>query len=161
MRRIAVLFAAFCAAVAQEDPRARAREIELEAEKALDEGRRPEALKLLAEAAEIRARARDGTPRPVQEPKAAPAPDPKAAANPPPAQAAEQGLAEMAAELGKGDATAALRAGERTRGALARWARDLEARERRLAAKGRADLEKRLAEIEAALAELRKQVAER
>ncbi|MCK6462113.1 MAG: hypothetical protein L6Q95_19695, partial [Planctomycetes bacterium] len=62
MRRVAVLFVAFCAAFAQEDRKARARELEVQAEKALDEGRRADALKLLAEAAELRAQARDAAP---------------------------------------------------------------------------------------------------
>ena len=59
MKRIALLFLACCAALAQEDPRARARELEIQAEKALDEGRRADALKLLAEAADLRAKVRD------------------------------------------------------------------------------------------------------
>jgi hypothetical protein len=163
--RIGVLLAALCAAFAQEDPRARARDLELQAEKALDEGRHADALKLLAEAAELRAKARDGAPPAAPEPKAAPA-EPKApgmpgAPAPTPAGTADAALAEMDGALGKGDAAAALKAGHRAHEALEAWARDLGERERRLAGGRPVDLEKRMAEAEAQLAELMKRVPAR
>lgn len=166
MRKIALLLVALSAAFAQEDPRARARQLELDAEKALDEGRRADALKLLAEAAEIRAQARDAAPKPVPDAKAtepmAGAPPAKPEADAPPEKAAAQGLAEMDAALGKGDTAAALKAGVRAREALGAWAKDLEARERRLAEREKpVDWEKRMAEIEAQLAELQKRIPSR
>jgi hypothetical protein len=131
MRRTAVLCLLLCAAFAQEDPRARARDLELAAEKALDEGRRADALKLLNEAADLRAKARA-----VKEPVPLPA-------NP---ATADVALKEMDLALGKGDAAMALKAGLHAREALAGWAKDLEARERRLA-EG-TPVEKRVTELE-------------
>jgi len=145
MRRTAVLCLLLCAAFAQEDPRARARQLESQAEKALDEGRRADALKLLNEAADLRAGAR-AAPRIPFDPKN---PDPNEEPVP---TTADIALKKMDLALGKGDAAAALKAGVHAREALAGWAKDLAARERRLA-EG-TPVEKRVAELERRVEEL-------
>lgn len=164
MRRTAFLCIAFCAAFAQEDPRARAREIERQAERALDEGRRTDALKLLAEAADLRARARGEAADRIpfdprnQGPKAEPVPQiarPAEEAR----TAADLALKDLDGALGKGDAAAALKAGPRARDALAAWATDLEERERRLAEK-QTPVERRVEELERRVREL-KEIADR
>jgi hypothetical protein len=160
MRRITLLLLAFGAALAQEDPRARARELEVEAEKALDEGRRADALKLLAEAAELRAGARGAAADRVPlEPKT---PEPAKESAPAAAEGARTGvdpaLREMDVALGKGDAAAALKAGLRAREALEARARDIEARERRLRG-SEASVEERLSKLEAQVEELKKLAA--
>jgi hypothetical protein len=141
MRRIAVLLIAFCGAFAQEDPKARAKEIERQAEKALDEGRRADALKLLAEAADLRAGVRK--------------PEPPAVV--PLAQAATAALGELDAALAKGDAAAAKAAAGKAREALGKWEADLAAREQRLAPK-EVPVEQRLDEIERKIDEISKRV---
>lgn len=134
MRRLAILFLACGAVVAQEGPKARARALELEAEQALAEGRRGDALRLLKEAGDVR--------------------EGKAAARKPNPGSNE--LGEMDAALGRGDAAAALAAGRRAQEALVAWAKDLEARER-----GTADMtvEERLERAERKLEELRRRLA--
>jgi len=163
MKRIALLFLACCAALAQEDPRARAKELEIQAGKALDEGRRADALKLLAEAADLRAKVRDVA---VPEPGAKPAPPapqgpmadasakPQAPAASPSGKAAAVSLGAMDAALKNGDAASALKAGEEARKALAGWAEELSARERRLADAG--PVEDRVARLEQQVEELRR-----
>jgi len=149
MRRILVLGALWCAAFAQEDPRARARELEIEAEKALDGGRRADALKLLAEAAKLRAG--DTTPAEEPRPPIAGAPGDRAAA-------ADLALGAVDAALEKGDAAAARQAALSARGILAAWATDLEARERKLT-EARTPLERRVEDLERRVREL-KEIAE-
>jgi hypothetical protein len=104
MRRIAILFVLLGSLFAEENPKARARELEIEAQKALEEGRRADALRLLREAGDQRAG--------------------KTAA--PPRERAAAALAEMQAALAKGDAAAALAAGQRAHGALSAWSKELE-----------------------------------
>jgi hypothetical protein len=140
MRRTLLLVIACCAAFAQEDPRARAREKEIEAENALDAGRREDALKLLKEAADLRA----GVAAPE-----APPPEAKAPAN---AKGVAEALSELDAAIAKGDAAAVKAAAERARDLLAGWQASLEKRERALAAG--APLEKRLAGIEKRIDEI-------
>jgi len=150
MRRTAVLFLVFCAAFAQEDPRARAQELERQAEKALDEGRRADAVKLLAEAAKLRAKAgaRPAGARPEE-------PQPRL-----PGQAGERAatadiaIGELDAALGKGDAAAARQAARRARELLADWAADLKEREQRLAEK-ETPVDRRVAELERRVRELK------
>lgn len=150
MRRIAVFFIAFCAAVAQDDPRARARELERQAEKALDEGRRADALKLLADAADLRDKARgERTPLP-----AAPKGDAKAEAGP--ADPVQVALGELDAAIGRGDAAAARKAAGEARERLLAWQRDLEARERKLAeTRASTPVERRLDDLERQVRELK------
>ena len=131
MRRLLILFLACGALVAQEGPKARARALEIEAEKAIEEGRRGDALRLLREAAD----AREGK---------APAPRPAPGA---------KELAEMDGALGRGDAAAALEAGRRARDVLAAWAKDLEARER---GPGDMTVDQRLERAERQIEELRR-----
>ncbi len=147
MRRVLVLGALLCAAFAQEDSRARARELELQAEKALSEGRRADALKLLKEAAALR-NARAEAPQP----ELGGAPGDRAAA-------ADMALGAVDTALEKGDAAAARKAALSARGILAAWATDLEARERKLA-EARTPLERRVEELEQRVRELKK-VADR
>jgi hypothetical protein len=64
----------------------------------------------------------------------------------------------MDGALGTGDAKKALEAGVRARDALAAWAKDLEARERRLAA-AETPVEKRLAALERRVEELKRLAA--
>ena len=153
MRRTAVLFLVFCTAFAQEDPRARARELERQAETALSDGRRADALKLLAEAAELRA---SGAPEahPVELPKPAlkGAPGERCAT-------ANIALGVVDAALEKGDIEAARKAAVAAREILAAWATDLEERERRLA-EGATPVERRVAELERRVRELR-EIADR
>lgn len=169
MRRIVLLVIACCAAVAQEDPRARAREIEIQAERALGEGRRDDALKLLREAADLRAKARATDRRldqTTQESGAEPPPMKPVETPPPPlgagvaerATAADGAIGELDAALEKGDAGAARKAAVRARELLAAWASDLGERERRLA---ESPVEKRVAELEAQVSELMKRVPKR
>ncbi|HEX5139245.1 MAG TPA: hypothetical protein VFY93_19915 [Planctomycetota bacterium] len=166
MKRIALLFLACCAALAQEDPRARARELEVQAEKALDEGRRADALKLLAGAADLRAKVRDlAVPAAPEAKAAAPSPEgamaapsePRAAPTAPSAKAAAIALGAMDAALKNGDAGSALKAGEEARKALDGWAEELAARERRLAEAG--PVEDRVARLEEQVEELKRLAA--
>ncbi len=154
MRRIAILFIAFCAAFAQDDPRARARELESQAEKALDEGRRADALKLLKDAAELRAGGVLRAPFPVEEP-----PPPLKGAAGDREAAAQIALGAVDLALEKGDAAAARKAAVAARGILAAWATDLEVRERRLAEK-ETPVERRIEELERKVREL-KEIADR
>ncbi len=150
MRLTLILFALLCAAFAQEGPQARARELEIRAEKALDEGRRADALKLLAEAAELRAA---GT-APVKEPR-----PPLAGVPGDRAAAADLALRAVDAALAKGDVGEARKAAENMRGILASWATSLAERERKLAQE-RTPVERRIDELERRVTEL-KEIAER
>lgn len=149
MRRIAVLFVVFSTAFAQEDPRGRARELELQAEKALGEGRRADALRLLADAAVLRA---GGAPmaRPVEVPQPALKGDAGERC-----MAADIALGKVDTALEKGDAAAACKAALEAREILAAWATDLEERERRLAEK-ETPVERRVADLERQVLEMKK-----
>lgn len=171
MRQVAILLLALCAALAQEDPRARARELEIQAGKALDEGRQADAMKLLKEAADLRAKVRDvavpATPEAkpkapaaqgaMAEPGKPQAPKPAAAPAPPAAKAAGLALSAMESALKNGDAGSALKSGAEARKALASWASELAERERRLAQAGA--VEDRVARLERQVEELRKLAA--
>jgi len=147
----------------------RARELDQRAEKLLDQGRRAEAFALLARASELRAEAR-GERQPA--PAAADKPQPqkkkrkKAKAAPKKdrprnvGKAANASLERLDKALEQGDMRGARAAASQTRNALARWAKDLAERERKLKAgpKGMPDrittLENRVEKLRAELERL-------
>jgi len=119
---------------------AQARALDAQAEKLLDEGKRPAAFEALARAADLRARARRIRAGETK----APAPPPAPAAR----DAAGAALAAMEDALKKDDLPSAATEGRRAFEALSRWAAALEGTPQ-------ADLARRIEGIEAQVRELR------
>jgi hypothetical protein len=145
MRRNVVLFLVMCTVFAQDAPGPRARELERRAEQLLDQGDRAGALKLLAEAADLRARGVPAEPeRPSRE------------------REAEEALRDMERALAQGDVAAARKAGGRAHELLGAWEKDLQARERRWRERRAAlPVEQRLDELERQVRELRQRIEPR
>jgi len=163
MRTVALIALLLLPALAgeREELMDRARELERKAEQLLDRGRRDEALAVLAEAAELRAKAR-GEEGPER--KEAPPPPRHDMPREHPRHGVDEALARMDQALEKGDLAAARAAAEKARRALGHWEEALVAREARpgpgAGGPAAAPLEKRLQELERQVAQLRREMAE-
>jgi hypothetical protein len=140
-----------------------AKALDVKAEALLDQGRRAEAFELLAKAADLRAQARQATraeaPGETAKPKKKAKknkPEGKAKKAPDPREALDAAFEQLDRALEKGDLEAARGAAHQVRRHLLRWTKQLDAREKRLAAQGSGSVEARIAALERQVKELRK-----
>ncbi|MHC4818388.1 MAG: hypothetical protein ACYTF8_10070 [Planctomycetota bacterium] len=145
----------------------KAKALDAKAEVLLDQGRRVEAFELLAEAADLRAQARakakvPGTAEKQPRPKTKKAKKKKAskkakkAKATDPRQALDAAFQKLDQAVERGDMEGARAAAHEMRRHLLRWTKQLDAREKRLQAKGPRSVEARVAALEKQVKDLRR-----